>query len=125
MLLINYSAAMLLWVVVASLPLGVTAAYMSATSRDLSVVQRLAVSAHGVALSALGFAALLVSTEGTPQQSTWDIFGPACSLPLVLISYSLLKFAGRRWVHALQLVNVAWLLAFLVFGRMAVTGAWL
>ncbi|MDM0045983.1 hypothetical protein QTH91_15955 [Variovorax dokdonensis] len=89
MLLFNYSTAVLFWVLLALVPLGVTVAYVSAAPRDLSVVQRFTTSTHGAALSALGLAALLVSILGTPQQSNWDVFGPMCFLPLVLMAYSL------------------------------------
>lgn len=77
--LFNYSGAVLFWITLALVPFGVTVAYIGAAPRDRSVVQRLATSAHGATLSALWLAALLVSMLGTPQQSNWDMFGPACS----------------------------------------------
>lgn len=123
--LVNNSGAMLFWVALALVPLGVSVAYLGAAPRDRSLVQRLITSAHGAALSVLWLGALLVGVLGTPLQSNWEVLGSVCLLPLALIVHSLWQYGGSKWVHALQLVNVVWLLALLVFGRMAVTGVWL
>ncbi len=120
----NYLTSKLLLIALALVPFGVTVVYMCSAPRDRSLVKRLATSAHGAALSALWLAALLVDMLGNYHPSNWDVFGPACLLPPVLIAYSLWRYDGRSWVHAMQLINVVWLLAFPVFGAMLVTGAW-
>ena len=119
-----YLTSKLFAIVLALVPFGVSAAYMCAVSRDCSLVKRLATSAHGAALSVLWLAAILVDMLGKHHRLNWDFFGPACLLPLVLIAYSLWQYDGRRWVHAMQFINIVWLLGFLVFGGMLVNGVW-
>lgn len=120
----NEVTAIAFWVMLASLPLGVSVAYFCASPPTQSLSQRLATCAHGASISALWIAALLICFFGLGAESNWSVFGPVRWLPFALVIYSLWRYAGTRWMHLLQLINVAWLLAFLGFGRLVVTVAW-
>lgn len=106
---------MYFWLLISSLPLGVSIAYFCFSPREQLLGQRLATSAHGAAVSALWFLAVLASFSG--EASNWKFIGPLCAIPLALMLYAFWKYAGPKWLHWLQALNAFGLLALLFLSQ--------
>ena len=118
----NYLMSALFWILLASVPLGVSIVYLLFAPQHQPLLMRWATCAHGASLSALWMAAVFISFFSVNAQWNWSIFGPLCLLPAALMLYSLWKYAGTGWLHLLQLINTIWLLAFVVIGHMPAAG---
>jgi hypothetical protein len=111
-----------LWAPVAAA--AVSLAYFR-SSKNVLLGERLAVSAHGLAIVLVYATSLLVAAVGLSRASLLYPFWSLFLLPLALAGFALFRFKGNGAVHLLQLVNLmsaGW--AFFV-GTMAVTGDWL
>ena len=116
---------MLFWLVAASVPLLTSLVYFWASPSTESLIQRIAVSLHGVAISALCVGAVLVGMLGAPRPELGDIFRFLLFVPITLVIYSFWRFQGKRSIHLLQGINLLWLALAFFLGGMAVTGVWL
>jgi hypothetical protein len=123
--MLTFKTAMLFWLVAASVPLLTSLAYFRASPLTESFSQRIAVSLHGAAISALCIGAVLVGMAGAPRAEFGEIFRSLLLVPIFLVIYSLWRFQGRRAIHLLQGINLLWLAFAFFFGGMAVTGVWL
>ena len=121
----TFKTAMLFWLVAASVPLLTSLVYFRASPSTESLIQRIAVSLHGVAISALCVGAVLVGMLGAPRPELGDIFRFLLFVPITLVIYSFWRFQGKRSIHLLQGINLLWLALAFFFGGMAVTGVWL
>ena len=121
----TFKTAMAFWLVAASVPLITTFVYFKASPSTESLVQRIAVSAHGAAVSVLCVGAVLVGMLGAPRPELGEIFRVLLLVPIALVIYSLWRFQGRRAIHLLQGINLLWLALAFFLGGMAVTGVWL
>lgn len=113
--------SMYFWLLISSLPLGTSIAYFCFAPREQLLGQRLATSAHGVAVSGLWIMAVLASFSGEP--SNWEFIGPLCMIPLALMLYAFWKYAGPKWLHLLQVLNAFGLLALLLISHIVLTVA--
>lgn len=113
------------WLLASLVPLITSLAYFRASPVTESVLQRIAVSLHGVAVSALCVAAVLVGMVGAPSRSLAEIFHLLMLVPVVLALYSFWRFRGHIAIHLLQSINLLWLALGLLFGSMAISGVWL
>ena len=96
-----------IWVVPLAAMLLVSACYFRASPSSSSFGLRALVSAHGVvgamllsgapALAAIGWAN---PNWRTPYLLIWLV-------PIALVAISLWQFVGPKWVHSLQVVNLA------------------
>lgn len=116
---------MLFWLLASSVPLLTSLAYFCASPATEPLAQRIFVSLHGVAVSALCIAAVLVGMVGTPRPSLAEPFHLLLFVPVALAFYSFWRFRGSRAIHLLQGINLLWLALTFFFGSMAVTGVWL
>jgi len=107
------------------LTLLVSVVYFRASSRTLPLGQRLAVSAHGIAITVLYFGAMFLWMSGLARPAYGMPFAYLLLIPIVLISYSLWRFRGWRFVHILQFLNLVSIAWTFFIGSMAVTGDWL
>lgn len=121
----TFKTAMVFWLVAASVPLVTSLVYFRASPANESLVQRIAVSLHGAAVSVLCVGAILVAMIGSPRPEFGETFRLLLVLPVALIAYSLWHFHGKRAVHLLQSINLLWLAFAFLLGGMAVTGVWL
>ena len=121
----TFKSAMLFWLLASSVPLATSFVYFRASSSSSSLAQRIAVSLHGAAVSALCVAAVLVGMVGTPRPAFGEPFRLLLFVPIALSVYSLWRFQGNKAIHLLQGVNLLWLALAFFFGGMAVTGVWL
>ena len=106
---------MYFWLLISSLPLGASMAYFCLAPREQQLGLRLATSAHGAAVSALWFLAVLASFSG--EASNWKFIGSLCTIPLVLMLYAFWKYAGPKWLHWLQVLNASGLLTLLFLSQ--------
>lgn len=120
----TFKSAMLFWLLASSVPLLTSLAYFRASPVTESLVQRISVSLHGAAVSALCIAAVLVGMVGTPSPAFAEPFHLLLFVPVVLVLYSFWRFRGNRATHLVQSINLLWLALAFVFGSMAVTGVW-
>ncbi len=90
-----------------------------------SLIQRIAVSLHGVTVFVLCVGAVLIGMIGFPRQELGATFQLLLFVPLGLVAYSIRHFHGKRAIHLLQAINLLWLAFASFLGRMAVTGVWL
>ncbi len=123
--MVTFQSAMFFWFSASLLPLLTSVAYFRSSPTGEPVAQRLAVSAHGVAISALCIGAVAIGAFGSPRQEYGNLFGLLCWVPVALIGYSFWRFRGNKQVHLLQAINLLWLLAAVFLGGMAVSGVWL
>lgn len=121
----TFKSALLFWLLASSVPLLTSLAYFRASPVTDSLPQRISVSLHGVTVSALCIAAVLVGMVGTPRSSLAEPFHLLLLVPVVLALYSFWRFRGNKAIHLLQSINLLWLALASFFGSMAVTGVWL
>ena len=121
----TFKTAMLFWLVVASVPLVTSLVYFRASPSSQSLANRIAVSLHGVTISALCIVAILVGMLGTPRPAFAEPFHLMLLVPVILTLYSFWRFRGNKAIHLLQSINMLWLAFAFFFGSMAVTGVWL
>jgi hypothetical protein len=121
----TFKIAMLLWLAVASVPLITSLVYFRASPSSQSLANRIAVSLHGVTISALCIVAILIGMVGSPRQELGETFRFLLFVPIPVIIYSFWRFQGKRAIHFLQGINLLWLALAFFFGSMAVTGVWL
>ena len=121
----TFKSALLFWLLASSVPLLTSLAYFRASPVTDSLAQRISVSLHGVTVSALCIAAVLVGMVGTPRPSLAEPFHLLLLVPVVLALYSFWRFRGNKAIHLLQSINLLWLALASFFGSMAVTGVWL
>lgn len=122
--MVTFKSAMLFWLLASAVPLLTSLVYFRASPSTEPLAQRIAVSLHGVAVSALCIAAVLVGMLGTPSPAFAEPFRLLLFVPVVLALYSLWRFQGNRAIHLLQSINLIWLALAFYFGVMAVTGVW-
>lgn len=120
----THTTAMLFWCALSLPPVLVSVSYYLGSPRTETVTHKWLVSLHGVSISALCLAAVLVGGFGNPQQENWPLFGFLCLAAALLVVYAVVRFRGRKLLHGLQLINILWLVFAVVLGRMAVTGTW-
>ena len=123
--MLTFKTAMVFWFVAASVPLVTSLVYFCASPPTESLIQRIAVSLHGVAVSVLCVGAVLVGMVGSPRPELGEAFRFLLVVPLALVAYSLWHFHGKRTIHLLQGINLLWLVFAFFIGGMAVTGVWL
>jgi hypothetical protein len=121
----TFKVAMVFWLVAASVPLVTSLVYFRTSPPTDSLIQRIAVSLHGVTVFVLCVGAVLVGMIGSPRQELGAIFQLLLFVPLGLVAYSIRHFHGKRAIHLLQAINLLWLAFASFLGRMAVTGVWL
>ena len=121
----TFKVAMVFWLVAASVPLVTSLVYFRTSPPTDSLIQRIAVSLHGVTVFVLGVGAVLVGMIGSPRQELGATFQLLLFVPLGLVAYSIRHFHGKRAIHLLQAINLLWLAFASFLGRMAVTGVWL
>ena len=118
----TFKVAMVFWLVAASVPLVTSLVYFRTSPPTDSLIQRIAVSLHGVTVFVLCVGAVLVGMIGSPRQELGAIFQLLLFVPLGLVAYSIRHFHGKRAIHLLQAINLLWLAFASFLGRMAVTG---
>ena len=116
---------MVFWLVAASVPLVTSLVYFRTSPPTDSLIQRIAVSLHGVTVFVLCVGAVLVGMIGSPRQELGATFQLLLFVPLGLVAYSIRHFHDKRAIHLLQAINLLWLAFASFLGRMAVTGVWL
>lgn len=121
----TFKTAMLFWLVTALVPLITSIVYFRASPFTEPLIQRIAVSLHGVIVSALCVSAVLIGMLGSPRAEIGEVFRLLLVVPIALVAYSLWRFQGKKAFHALQGINLLWLAFAFFFGGMAVTGVWL
>ena len=121
----TFKVAMVFWLVAASVPLVTSLVYFRTSPPTDSLIQRIAVSLHGVTVFVLCVGAVLVGMIGSPRQELGAIFQLLLFVPLGLVAYSIRHLHGKRAIHLLQAINLLWLAFASFLGRMAVTGVWL
>ena len=121
----TFKVAMVFWLVAASVPLVTSLVYFRTSPPTDSLIQRIAVSLHGVTVFVLCVGAVLVGMIGSPRQELGATFQLLLFVPLGLVAYSIRHFHGKRAIHLLQAINLLWLAFASFLGRMAVTGVWL
>lgn len=121
----TFKSTLLFWLLVSSVPLLTSLAYFRASPDTESLAQRVSVSLHGVSVSAICVAAVLVGIVGMPSPALAKPFRLLLFVPVVLVFYSFWHFRGNRAIHLLQSINMLWLALAFVFGSMVVTGVWL
>lgn len=121
----TFERAMVFWLLASSVPLLTSFVYFRASPVAESVIQRIAVSLHGVAVTSLCVAAVLVGMVGTPNRGLVELFHLLLLVPIVLALYSFWRFKGPWAIHFLQGINLLWLAFSFLFGSMAVSGVWL
>lgn len=119
------ATALIQWLMAPLLSVVISAIYYKATSTSLSKSDRILVSAHGVSIAAMYFAALSVFWADASKPSYATPFMLSLLLPLALIVTSIFRFCGPRIVHWLQIINCICLAWVAFIGIMAVTGDWL
>ena len=120
----THTTAMFFWSALALPPVIASVAYFRTSPSTEPLAQRLAVSAHGIAISVLCLSALLIGGFGHSQQEFGVFFRSFCWVPVFLIAYSFWRFRGKKSIHLLQVINLIWLFFAVVLGGMAVTGVW-
>ena len=105
----TFKSALLFWLLASSVPLLTSLAYFRASPVTDSLAQRISVSLHGVTVSALCIAAVLVGMVGTPRPSLAEPFHLLLLVPVVLALYSFWRFRGNKAIHLLQSINLLWL----------------
>ena len=120
----TFKSTMLFWLLASSVPLASSFLYFLASPPAGSLAQRIAVSLHGAAVSALCAGAVLVGMVGTPRPAWGEPFRLLLLVPVALSVYSLFHFQGNKATHLLQGINALWLALAFFFGSMAVTGVW-
>ncbi|PKO36256.1 MAG: hypothetical protein CVU33_19340 [Betaproteobacteria bacterium HGW-Betaproteobacteria-6] len=123
--MLTFKSAMTIWTLLAWLPLVSSIVYFRSSPSSESVLQRMAVSAHGAVIALLCSVALLVAIFGSPRQEYGEIYRLLLWVPLFLVAYSFFRFRGKKEIHFLQLLNILWLIFAFLFGGMAITGVWL
>jgi hypothetical protein len=123
--MLTFNIAMVVCLLASFIPLVSSFVYFRASPSTSSFAQRLAVSMHGAAVSALCMAAILVGMLGTPRPAFSEPFRFLLLVPVALSVYSLWYFQGNKRLHLLQIVNLLWLGLAFFLGSMAVTGLWL
>ena len=121
----TFKVAMVFWLVAASVPLVTSLVYFRTSPPTDSLIQRIAVSLHGVTVFVLCVGAVLVGMIGSPRQELGATFQLLLFVPLGLVAYSIRNFHGKRAIHLLQAINLRWLAFASFLGRMAFTGVWL
>ena len=121
----TFKVAMVFWLVAASVPLVTSLVYFRTSPPTDSLIQRIAVSLHGVTVFVLCVGAVLVGMIGSPRQELGATFQLLLFVPLGLVAYSIRHFHGKRAIHLLQAINLLWLAFASFLGRMAVTDVWL
>ena len=121
----TFKVAMVFWLVAASVPLVTSLVYFRTSPPTDSLIQRIAVSLHGVTVFVLCVGAVLVGMIGSPRRELGATFQLLLFVPLGLVAYSIRHFHGKRAIHLLQAINLLWLAFASFLGRMAVTGVWL
>ena len=121
----TFKVAMVFWLVAASVPLVTSLVYFRTSPPTDSLIQRIAVSLHGVTVFVLCVGAVLIGMIGFPRQELGATFQLLLFVPLGLVVYSIRHFHGKRAIHLLQAINLLWLAFASFLGRMAVTGVWL
>ena len=121
----TFKVAMVFWLVAASVPLVTSLVYFRTSPPTDSLIQRIAVSLHGVTVFVLCVGAVLVGMIGSPRPELGATFQLLLFVPLGLVAYSIRHFHGKRAIHLLQAINLLWLAFASFLGRMAVTGVWL
>ena len=121
----TFKVAMVFWLVAASVPLVTSLVYFRTSPPTDSLIQRIAVSLHGVTVFVLCVGAVLVGMIGSPRQELGATFQLLLFVPLGLVAYSIRHFHGKRAIHLLQAINLLWLAFASFLGRMAVAGVWL
>ena len=121
----TFKVAKVFWLVAASVPLVTSLVYFRTSPPTDSLIQRIAVSLHGVTVFVLCVGAVLVGMIGSPRQELGATFQLLLFVPLGLVAYSIRHFHGKRAIHLLQAINLLWLAFASFLGRMAVTGVWL
>ena len=96
-----------IWIAPLAAMLLVSVCYFRASRHDVSLGSRMLVSAHGAAGAVLLLCALALALLGVANSSLRTPYLVAWALPPVLIVVALWRFSGPRWIHALQLVNLA------------------
>ena len=122
-MIFNSVNALLFWIVLFLPPATVSIVYLFSLPTDVILTDRLAVSAHGFVISILCYSTLIIGTVN-PRQEFLAAFTGVCWLPIVLILYSFWKFQGNKYIHLLQVVNIAYWFLLIIFGGMAITGVW-
>ena len=120
----TFKVAMVFWLVAASVPLVTSLVYFRTSPPTDSLIQRIAVSLHGVTVFVLCVGAVLVGMIGSPRQELGATFQLLLFVPLGLVAYSIRHFHGKRAILLLQAINLLWLAFASFLGRMAVTGVW-
>ncbi len=103
----------------------ISAAYFWADRSGAPLGRRILASAHGAAAALLNVAALIIWMVGISKRSFAAPFLWLHLVPVILILLSFFIYRGPKWMHFLQLPNVAALLWGLFIGSMAVTNEWL
>ena len=103
----------------------ISAVYFRASPTDQPLLQRLVASGHGAAIAILYGGALAFSAFGISKQSYGLPFMGLLLVPVFLAGLSFALFRGRKYIHLLQILNLACLAWTLFIGGMAVTGEWL
>jgi F0F1-type ATP synthase assembly protein I len=121
---VDAAAALFQWLGAPVVAAAVSVAYFR-SSKNMGLGERLAVSAHGVAIVLVYVGALLVAAFGLSRASLLYPFWSLFLLPLILVAVALVRFKGNGAVHLLQLANLLSAGWSLFVGTMAVTGDWL
>jgi len=96
----------------------VSVAYFRSSPKSVPILQRCAVSAHGVLIGSIGISIFFIA----PHSSYAAPFTLALLIPLSFMVYSFFRYRGNRKIHYLQILNVLALLALYNFGNLLITG---
>jgi len=103
----------------------VSIVFFRASPRSQPLNYRLLAASPGVTMAAFLAAAYSCLYLGWSNHA---LSGPylffSCVVPFGLIVASLIVFAGNKWLHALQLVNLDALPQTAVYGAMAIANDW-
>jgi hypothetical protein len=98
--------------------------YFLRSPKTQPMARRFLVSAHGIAISVIYIAAMLVWQTGSARTALATPLAFAFVFPLVLMVASFIWFRGPRFIHLPQFGNLFCLGATYFVGGMAITGDW-
>lgn len=113
------------WMLAPILALGISAVYFFTSPKTEVLSKRLLASAHGLAITLLYAAAMVVFRTNSANPKFGGPFLLSLMIPLLLIVVSFFVYRGIKAVHWLQLLNLLCLGWTYFIGSMAVTGNWL
>lgn len=102
--------------------------YFCMSPKEQPLHIRFAVSGNGVTIFVLYCSAILISqlmNISPPIKNTiYEIWSYLLIIPVILMFYSLVKFRGPLWVHALQFINMIGVVWTFLLGSMFLSDTW-